>query len=150
MNIESQVCSLEQAKKLKDLGVSQKSIFYWHPNFDNPVFGEQWTTVAGKQYKKTQVCNDKNGSYSAFTVAELGVMLCHKIRIGKALYKFRANLEKSGLWHLKFRTLNAGVMTPLCITQGKNEAIARAEMLIKLLEKGFLRVTQVTERLKPE
>lgn len=29
MNLESQVCSLELAKKLKELGIDQQSLFYW-------------------------------------------------------------------------------------------------------------------------
>jgi hypothetical protein len=75
MKLEEQVCTMEQAVKLKTLGIPQKSLFYWHPAFERPVFGETWTTQTGKQYAKTMVCNDKKGSSSAFTVAELGVIL---------------------------------------------------------------------------
>ena len=32
MKIESQVCSLELAKKLKELGVKQESLYYWCEN----------------------------------------------------------------------------------------------------------------------
>lgn len=35
MNIENQVCSIEQAKKLKELGVKQESIFYHAELYDN-------------------------------------------------------------------------------------------------------------------
>ena len=30
MKLEDQVCSLELAKKLKELGVKQDSLFYWN------------------------------------------------------------------------------------------------------------------------
>lgn len=80
MDIIEQVCSLEQAKELKALGVIQKSLFYHHPQFDKPVFGETRITKheqSGNAHSTTSlcVCNDKKDSYSAYTVAELGKFL---------------------------------------------------------------------------
>lgn len=67
MKLQDQVIGLNQAMRLKGLGVKQKSLFYHHPAFDTPVFGETVTTEHGKKYKKIQVCNDKKGSASAIT-----------------------------------------------------------------------------------
>ena len=75
MRLENQVINENNAAMLKTLGVIQKSLFYHHPAFDSPVFGETVTTEWGKQYKKTQGCNDKKASLSAFTVSELGVII---------------------------------------------------------------------------
>jgi len=63
MKLEDQVVSLELARKLKALGVEQKSLFKWTDE------------ISGKPY--IVYSQDKNYSYhySAFTVAELGEML---------------------------------------------------------------------------
>jgi len=34
MKLEDQVCSLELAKRLKDLGMKQESLWYWIPNWN--------------------------------------------------------------------------------------------------------------------
>jgi hypothetical protein len=69
MKIESQVCGLELARRLKELGVEQDSDFYWcelAPNIVKPF---------------CSLCREHRdfGSYericSAFTVAEFGEML---------------------------------------------------------------------------
>lgn len=147
MDTENQVCTLEQAQKLKDLGVLQSSTWYWE-KMKEPVM-EDCARKRLQVYFNLGYLISTERVFSAFTVAELGVMLCHVIRIHKVKYKFRANLEKNGMWHLKFRTLKSpGVMVPLCITQNTNEAIARADMLIKLLEKNYLTVYRVNKRLQ--
>ena len=126
MKLENQVSSKEQSKKLKELGVIQKSLFYWHPNFDRPVFGEKVTTKSGSQYKKTQVCNDKNVATSAFTVAELGLIM----------------KEYSLPFYWK-------IWDGWCYKQGgdpkgfDNEVTARAEMLIYLLESKRLKAEEI-------
>ena len=61
-----QVTSLELAKKLRDLGIKQESVFYWkyHPGKPENVWLDQLSM------------NDAfNSRISAFTVAELGKML---------------------------------------------------------------------------
>ena len=73
MNLESQVVSLELAKKLKDLGVKQESAFYWVPDGDEE--NVSWSSpnlVPHYDLKALQ----KETSYeieavSAFTFAEL-------------------------------------------------------------------------------
>jgi|SRR5688572_20908509 len=75
MKLEYQCCNLKQAKLLRSLGIIQKSLFYHHPAFERPVFGNLWVTETGKQYKKVQVCNDKKSAASAFTVAEISQIL---------------------------------------------------------------------------
>jgi hypothetical protein len=68
MKLENQVCSLELAKKLKELGVKQESLFYWVRHWNEG----KW--VDKLFYLKDE--DDKVNSFtSAFTVAELGEML---------------------------------------------------------------------------
>lgn len=77
MKIEQQVCTLEQAKRLKELGIEQRSIFYH--------FGGKVTNVAwGNDY------------FAAFTVAELGVMLLSDCKTQII----------SGYWSASFHSLN--------------------------------------------
>ncbi len=64
MKIENQVCTLEQASKLAKLGVKQSSLFYWAINSYN------------QEVKKITMHPDSRDIvYSAFSVAEIGVML---------------------------------------------------------------------------
>lgn len=65
MKLEDQVCSLELAKRLKELGVKLESLFYWH-YWDNR---NTWTLEPAGRYK------DEEPFFFAFTVAELGAML---------------------------------------------------------------------------
>ncbi len=71
MELEKQVCSLELAKKLKELGVKQESLFNW-----NPQDGEHWIIVMGYPIAERDVLKKIKERYvSAFTSAELGEML---------------------------------------------------------------------------
>lgn len=68
MQLEKQVCSLEQAKKLKELGIVQLSLFSYD---DGTLWGQTKITVGPID----QAMNNCAGIFSAFTVAELGQML---------------------------------------------------------------------------
>jgi len=62
MKLEEQVCSLELAQKLKELGVKQDA--YW-----------LWTTNTGRAELTDDASGFESEQFSAFTVAELGEML---------------------------------------------------------------------------
>jgi len=68
MQLETQVCSLDLAKRLKELGVKQESLFCW---MKNP---EDKEPCIGDTYIIEKAAPDKLIA-SAFTVAELGEML---------------------------------------------------------------------------
>jgi len=71
MKLENQVCSLELAKKLKELGVKQESLFYWRYNDGmDEWFIDEWDEFGpGKEFISSLKAT------SAFTVAELLEML---------------------------------------------------------------------------
>ena len=77
MKLENQVCSLELAKKLKELEVKQNSLFYWIDVFENMEGNEEcwqihhisWLEKEKESYHVT----------SAFTCGELGEMLPNSI-----------------------------------------------------------------------
>ncbi len=58
MRIEMQICSIEQAEKLKKLGVVQSSCFYYVNNWRNPRFepvddGEHVIHGSERHFKRT-------------------------------------------------------------------------------------------------
>ena len=80
MNLKQQVVNLKYAKKLKKLGVKQKSLFYWTKAFYADGFNLSW----GLEYKEMNKLRffeygDKKikdvENCSAFTASELGEML---------------------------------------------------------------------------
>jgi len=86
MKLENQVVSLELAKKMKELGFKQESIWFWQ---EYKSGGGCIYLLPKKEVKgfigKTEVCD----YYSAYTVAELGEMLpinCASWRSDKTLY----------------------------------------------------------------
>lgn len=64
MNLQYQVCTIEQAKKLKELGVKQESITTWYE--DMPTIGTVVMYTVGDISVK---------QFAAFTCAELGIMI---------------------------------------------------------------------------
>ena len=66
MKLEEQVISLESAKRLKELGVEQESLFYHVRLTDTPDGREHWLI------RNTPWGNGCVFEASAFTVAELG------------------------------------------------------------------------------
>jgi len=77
MKLENQVCSLELAKKLKELGVSQESYFAWYEENGNVELACQ-NNIGFFRFRDGAIIPPSHGRreyYSAFTVAELGEML---------------------------------------------------------------------------
>lgn len=118
MKLEQQVCSLELAKRLKELKVKQDSFFYWiKQNKDS----NQYCLVNENNF-------DKSYLISAFTVAELGEMLPWG-NLG-----FR---DKHGTW------VQTDTTEPVrSVQRDEIEANVRAKMLIYLLENKLIEVPE--------
>lgn len=124
MKLKDQVCSLELAKKLKELGFEQESLFYWaeHRDFKKQKNGKMKIVPLGFKLdyfpagKKSFIDTD---TYPAYTVAELGEMLCHT----NADIIYHTSSVDFGLEILEGRYFSA-----------ETEADARAKMLIYLKE----------------
>lgn len=125
MTLESQVVSLELAERLKELGVKQESLFWWHESRTNRSEKTGFESLkTGKFY-----LHQSKGDYSAFTVAELGEMLMDG-RLTQYCFKRTAG------WGWKAFTL---LGTPVVMLEWSDtEADARAKMLIYLLENKFV------------
>lgn len=131
MPLEKQVCDLELAKRIKELGVEQESLWYWikhKPDFyeNNPWFkGKPKPEIKpflGQRIVVPEYYYDS--VYSAFTVAELG----------KILPKYYKTIKKEAMWSA-YDKYDAGVLETISNT----EANARAKMLIYLLENDLIK-----------
>jgi len=135
MKLQDQVCTLEQAKKLKELGVRQQSAFKYNQNlYETDKAGELEEGVWTIWYNDFPCLENQ---YSAFTVAELGVMLPSEtltIRRGSEDSKF-PNWE----WENEGEEKGWGCFD--------TEASARADHLIMLLQKDIIKVEEVNQRL---
>ena len=133
MRLEDQVCSLELARELKELGVKQNSLWYW---LKNPC--KEHIKKGGDKYfvSYKAVHGENHIIASAFTVAELGELLPDKIqdiRFHGVLYikkenyywivGYRKNLDQKIYWEQVEDT----------------EANARAKMLIYLIKEGLIK-----------
>lgn len=159
MKIESQVCTLEQALKLKALGVTQKSYFTWlevsngddEGDFQKP--GVEWHPVLCVENKfmeslyavsyvdpdwttsDGEFCGMRDNA-AAFTVAELGQMC------GSETYTQRTGTETSEYANWEWvDDSRREAMGPFA-----TEAEARADMLIRMLENGSLTDIEVNKR----
>lgn len=153
--LEQQVCSLELAKKLGELGVKQDSVFYWEN-----VQKENWELST--YVRMSEVVYDNNSddcwsileealyrgnAFSAFTVAELGEMLPRVIKAKgrhdsvERLYNLTPSAGGNGLCFIDYVAHENGVGTMLAAypyIEADTEADARAAMLIYLLKNNLI------------
>jgi hypothetical protein len=130
MKIEDQVCTVEQAKKLKELGVDNDSYFSYIGD-DTP---ETYWQIYSDQEGRTEV---GSGWYQqrlpAFTVSELGLMLPPET----------CTWFDGTHWHCS----TVGHDNPIhCV--GLTEVKARAEELISCLTHRSISIEEVNQRLK--
>ena len=129
MNLNDQVCSLSQAEKLKELGIEQrKGIFEWCVFMPDPTGEHHFYAPVYFQEEIEQQLHEWIAS--AFTVAELGIMLP----------------EESTSW--RDGTMWAcGEMGTDLYMLGKTQAEAMAKELITLLETKDLTPEECNKRL---
>lgn len=127
MELSQQVCSLESAKRLKELGVKQDSYFDWHECSYSSAGNKRWWLL---DHQGDLCILD---SCSAFTVAELGVMLPDGH--GTWQFRFGKNHRNTG-WH--GRHIDNGDTFGFFNNTSPTEAEARAKMLIYLLENKLI------------
>jgi hypothetical protein len=79
MELKNQVCSLELAKRLKELGVKQESVWAWYEGTMKP-----WIWIS-QSFDKVEAppASEWRSQAAAFTVAELGEMLPWHLRFTK-------------------------------------------------------------------
>lgn len=128
MNLKDQVSSIELSKRLKELGVKQKSIFYWVRVGLNVVTCEENWKVEGLIHNLEVM---PPNYISAFTVAELGNIL-PRIILYKGVSGF-LQIYKSvdDDWICDYSSYLGKSLFKSSLNE--SESNARAEMLIYLL-----------------
>lgn len=144
MNLENQVCSLESARKLKELGVKQESLFYWQTRtFARPNETPNLVYISNRSFRDTLVHD------SAFTVAELGDLALKESNIVWKIFFHRVSDGSSptGWEHMIYSSSNdLGFCAPADFPDFINhtEAEARAKCLIYIIEKGLVDVKKIS------
>lgn len=124
MELEDQVCSLELAKRLKELGIKQESLFFWYcdeSRDDVSILNRDESFVFGGVGYFTS-------KFPAFTVAELGEMLPRRYFSNKYVHATDGAYD----WECKCKD-------EIVQALAKTEADARAKMLIYLLENKLVK-----------
>lgn len=129
MKLEDQVVSLELAKRFKELGVRQESIFFWGVRDEEQ--GGAWELWEVHRALDERRQNDPSFKFVAtFTVAELGEML-------PPHYMTIKSRDIENLWHCNdindfiAPDFKKGILE-------HTEAAARAKMLIYLIENKLI------------
>lgn len=131
MRLEQQVLRLELAKKLKELGVKQESIFVWQNQKDwhTKKLTNKWKVLSVNKYDNTSAGQELGYSryVSAFTVAEIGEILPREANVN-GMCDWWSQKNKDGSWSAQYRYNINTKQT------ADTEVDARAKMLIYLLE----------------
>lgn len=150
MKLSDQVCTLQQANKLKELGITQFSLFY---HIDNMV--KQIGYEGIKQRK--DIANIHDGIpvdagvvryYSAFTTSELGLLLPDMLTT-HLQYELVFIKEADDQWLCRYvRGNNMCDLHPSAPTGvGETESEVRAEMLISLLKEKIITPEECNNKL---
>lgn len=146
MTLEQQVCSLELAQKLKELGVKQESVFKYcggHIMYDEDEEGKFEPCVNTDLLSMADEYCHTAGltcefTVSAFTVAELGEMLPGFVDLDGRVVVLKQNKSNDGKTYGIYGTLMDGSAIKIEMFCAPTEANARAKMLIYLLENKLI------------
>jgi len=134
--LEKQVVSLELAKRLKELGVKQESVWAWYETTDRDDtprlnrFGEHCTVCT----LPTQAFEEK---YYAFTVADLGEMFPYDQDTADVLIIVSGHKNNGGYFCHSDKGAHFIEVNYSLPFIAHTEADARAKMLIYLVENGL-------------
>lgn len=143
MNLEQQVCSLDLAKRLKELGVKQESLLCW----DKTAIDGGYQLMMDMTFNSANAhleLRRTNKAIAAFTVAELGERVPASIKHKKGHIFLLQMSRKDGtpIWdvgYMKWNNQSKFDWADVEITQRSDtEADARAKMLIYLLENKLI------------
>lgn len=149
MKLENQVCSIEQSKKLKELGVVQDSLFYHFPNVNTEQIKEKYDlpdyTIQSANYtfpkhydNIRQKClnGELNNTYSAFTASEILQMLGNYYNENSFLVRVKICLI---ILTNKFNYLTDA--------KGNSHILFITDLLIACGKRGVLKIEDINYRL---
>lgn len=137
MELSKQVCSLELAKKLKELGFKQESLFVYQKITHE---GSRKISLELEMVDNWEYFKSPNGYISAYTVSELGEMLPFGVTSLHIDTRFSGENGESDYTKLKggnwlCRNENRGKRKNI---YADTEANARAKILIYLKENNLI------------
>jgi len=162
MKIEDQVCSIEQAKRLVELGISQNAYFSWVGDESHTVVdpGNEAKNIPMRFGKyvwvdTTDPANSQESDHrqdialktiaSAFTAAELGEMLTMPRIDG--YYNMSCNFSYAhNNWSCLIESMDEEGPDLICISANM-EAECKADILIWLLENNYTSSEECNNRL---
>jgi len=136
MKLEDQVCSFELAKRLKELGVPQESLFYYCLPEGGKTDKDRFISFSGSNdFCQQDTCYFNHDYISAFTVAELGKKIRPALKkhpnISLPTY---GTFDDDEIWFFKYALHHAKALFV------ETEADARAKLLIYLIEHGLIEI----------
>lgn len=143
MKLENQVCSLDLAKRLKELGVKQESLFYWEN------IGNRWLTLKmrGELVRNGVRFCPSNLNVSAFTTSELGELLpkeivdydCNGKEYKPRLYicRYLEDFGHNKIWSWKV-SYHVNYQEETSVSPDESLANVLAYMLVYLLENHII------------
>ncbi len=158
MKLENQVCTIEQAKRLKELGIDGGSHFYHVPwkasDFEGCFIGAKCDKGFYHDLDGMVETFDAPEYYPAFTVAELGAMLPDQTKTNSNIEFAELFIKYDGEWVVGYDVdmqteggYGATVKEAYRVMYGETEAQARAAMLIHLLENNLTTASDCNNRL---
>jgi hypothetical protein len=147
MKLSDQVCSLELAKKLKEMGIKQESLFVWE-YYDENCYAIKYFPYSINN-KMTDIKIYGIELYSAFTSSELGEMLPDTIPYDKH-YKLPSKLDicksHDNRWFVSYSYSSDFYLPPVIASIDDKEADALAKVLIYLIENNLLDIAYGIKR----
>lgn len=144
MELKDQVCTFEQAKRLKELGVKQESLFYYFQQTEND--DPDVISCDIKDFFNHAIF------HSAFTVAELGDMLpkilpCESYDYGMVLVQNFPDGKEQSNYTTEYISIDSDMdyVGSIFEEEGSTEAESRASMLIFLLESEVINVEDLNK-----
>lgn len=133
MNNHTKVCTIEQSKELVEHGITVPSAFSWvemdKVSLHTTLTSEKFLNHAFKKFG----AESKLKLYPAWDVAELGIMLPELC--------YTAYSDESGGWTGRCEAFNDSI--ELSGSRYVSEAIARAELLLFLLEENLIDIENI-------
>lgn len=142
MKLEDQVCSLDLANRLKELGVKQESLFGWYKVWRGASDSSTGRNIYEWQLMPYEEGDKVNEFAAAFTVAELGMMLPQTISDDEDGSVFQLYvIKKDDGWYVSYRyEYPKHDYASIYVEEAPTEADARAKMLIYLIENKLITV----------
>lgn len=140
MLLSKQCCTVEQGKRLTELGVNAPSYFIHHVQNVANLIQESWVHIKADAE-----------TYPAYTVAELGEMLPDGFTYKGEKSGLRCQHWNKGNDELPYYTCTIypwdSWISATHVFEGNNEAEARAEAVIFFIEQKLITPEECNERL---